>query len=78
MRSQCPKYAMHAKEIGLHIMRSYHRFHLEPTKEKRGQTHRANSGRHHNKELKIKNNIFPNVSVTTFHDVHTTPHTHRN
>ena len=55
MRSQCPKYAMHAKEIGLRNMRSYHRPHLAQRGERGGLTHRAYGGRHHNKELKIKN-----------------------
>jgi hypothetical protein len=49
---------MHAKEIGLRIMRSYQRPHLEQQGEKGGLTHRAYGGRHHNKELNPERECF--------------------
>jgi hypothetical protein len=48
MRSQCPKYAMHAKEIGLRIMRSNHPLWTKL----KGLTHRAYGRGHDDKELK--------------------------
>lgn len=65
MRSQCPKYAMHAKEIGLRIMRSF-----RPTGGKGGKVQRTAPivG-----DITTKNySKTPNVSVPVsfFHDVH--------
>jgi hypothetical protein len=77
MCSQCPEYAMHAKEIGLRIMRSYQRPHLEQQGGKGGLTHRAYGGRHHNKELNPERECF-NLSRCAHTPPPSTGNTHRN